>query len=120
MVAFKSTVRFKKLTPALLWILNCVHKVSHMHQSFPEIVITSVNDSKHMENSRHYTDEAIDIRTRNFPDMMTKKVFINTLSRELNRSPEALITDRFTVLHESIGTPNEHFHVQVNKGMTYP
>jgi hypothetical protein len=119
MVRFKVNVRIKELTPALLWMLTCVSRVSKMHALFPTIVITSINDSKHSENSRHYTDEAIDIRTHNFPNDIVKKIFLDTLDRELNRNPEATKLGAFTLLHESIGTPNEHFHIQVKRGEKY-
>lgn len=35
-----------------------------------EVTITSGNDGKHMKNSKHYTDEAVDIRTK---DMINPK-----------------------------------------------
>jgi CRISPR/Cas system CMR-associated protein Cmr5 small subunit len=117
---FKHSVRIKQYTPALAWMLYQIEKCEHMHQSFPEIVITSINDSSHMEGSRHYTGEAVDIRTHNFPDMIAKNTFVNTLLYMLNNNFEASVRDRFSILHESVGTPNEHIHVQVKRGQKYP
>lgn len=86
----------------------------------PTITITSVNDSNHMVGSRHFSDEAVDIRTKNFKDDKEKNQFIQLLSTRLNTNPEALRGDAFTVLFEDANTPNEHIHVQVRKGQTYP
>ena len=119
-VAFKKSVRVEEFTQALAWMLYILEQVSRIHPSFPNpIVVTSIDDGKHSTNSKHYKGEALDIRTHNFEDTMSKRVFMNTYLRELNKHPEAAETDKFIILHESIGTPNEHFHVQVKKGMTY-
>lgn len=40
----------------------------------PTPVITSGNDSKHMRGSRHYDDQAIDIRCNNIPDEHCEKI----------------------------------------------
>ena len=76
-----------------------------------DLVITSGNDSTHGPGSRHYTDEAIDVRTHNFT------------SREARRNFrvrwEAALGPQFRVLLEHEGKPNEHFHAQVRKGHTY-
>lgn len=114
MVMFKSTVRLKRLTPALLTMLNALYAadLEKLVGQPEDLVITSGNDSTHAANSRHYTDEALDVRSKTFINEATKEQFRVTL--EANLGPQ------FRVLHESNGTPNEHYHIQVKKGQTFP
>lgn len=76
-----------------------------------DLVVTSGNDSTHSTGSRHYTDEAIDLRSHNFVSRAAK--------REFRVWWEEYLGPQFRVLLEQEGTPNEHFHAQVKKGHTY-
>ena len=38
-----------------------------------ELVITSIEDGRHMEGSKHYTGEALDLRTRYFTEEEKRK-----------------------------------------------
>lgn len=107
----KQSVRFKAFTPALLRILHGVFAVAHKCEDVPEVVITSANDSTHGEHSRHYTNEAVDLRSRSFPSPTAKQKFAALLRLELGPA--------FTVLYEGAGTDNEHWHVQPKKGTAY-
>lgn len=116
MIAVKETARFKKLTTSLLWILSRLDLISKISALCPsEVVITSVDDSTHSSNSKHYLDEAIDIRSHNFT-VDNKEPFREELERFLNIGSPC----PFIVLLESLGTPNEHFHAQVKKGYRCP
>ncbi len=110
-ICFKVNCRFKKWTPALGYILNVLNLIQNKAPWIPDLVVTSVNDGKHMQNSKHYTDEAVDLRTRDFKSSDDKEHFIKLLREYLG--------PKFTVLHESVGTANEHIHVQVKKGTVY-
>jgi hypothetical protein len=82
-----------------------------------ELVITSGSeggpqDHVHAPSSRHYTGEAIDIRTHNFPSRLAATEFYSALKRQLGHD--------FTVLFEFPGAPSEHIHVQPAKGTIYP
>tara|TARA_R110002020_G_scaffold373638_1_gene585163 strand:+ start:155 stop:544 length:390 start_codon:yes stop_codon:yes gene_type:complete len=107
----KASVRFKAFTPALIYILSVVYMEAAKCDDVQSIVITSANDSRHSTHSRHYTSEALDIRTRNFPSGAARKRFTSALKRSLG--------PRFTVLFESAGTPNQHIHIQPKKGTVY-
>jgi hypothetical protein len=114
MLICKASVRFKRLTPALMEILNTLfamdqHRAADVQPA--DLVITSANDSTHGATSRHYRDEAIDVRSKTFPEGL-KGPFRALLEAELG--------PRFRVLLEDRGTPNEHFHCQVKKGQTFP
>lgn len=74
------------------------------------ITITSGSDGQHSPGSQHPKGTAIDIRSHSFSDF----------SRERFRAAyEAKLGPQFRVLHEYIGTPQEHFHAQVRKGHTF-
>lgn len=114
-----SRVLLKRPSPSLIWVFSVLEGIrsSITLDLPPALVITSINDSQHLPNSRHYTDEALDIRSKHFPDNLSKHHFRNALEVRLNdhyRDPQ-----KFRVLFENDGTPNEHFHVQVKKGESF-
>ena len=108
-VTCKPTVRFKGFTFPLLTILDTLVWLDvHKGAGQPEdLVITSANDSQHSAGSKHYENLAVDVRSSSFADLTAKSLFADTLRRELGTA--------FTVLYESDGTPNQHFHVQTKK-----
>lgn len=120
MIYFKETVRIVKYSFALHHILNCLHEIDRQPSNdMPaEIWITSIHDSQHMPASKHYRDEAVDLRSKNFPDHTAKQNFITRFLNTLNSHEE--YPDCFSVLFENEGTPNEHIHAQVRKGFTFP
>jgi hypothetical protein len=107
-VICKPTVRFKGFTYSLLTILDTlVWLDAHKVKGQPEdIVITSANDSTHKANSKHYSNEALDVRSKTM-SADTRSLFIDALRKELGAA--------FTVLYEYDGTPNAHLHIQVAK-----
>jgi hypothetical protein len=110
-LAVKSSARFKAITPALLRILQGVFLVAQRTTDVSELVITSVNDSEHMDGSRHYSNEALDLRVRNLPSDLARQRLQAQLRAELGPA--------FTVLYEHAGTPNQHLHIQVKRGTIY-
>lgn len=119
MITFKENVRFKVLSPSLTWMITCLHQLDQNRPvcSPEELTITSVNDSVHTENSKHYKNEAIDIRSHNFSALINKKTFLHLFENMLNTHPA--LPNRFVILLEDEGKANEHFHVQVKKGMIF-
>lgn len=107
----KPSVRFKAFTPALLRLLRGVWTVALGCTDVPEIVITSANDSTHGEGSRHYSNEALDLRVHNFLSGEARGRFVAALRAELGPA--------FTVLLEAAGTSNAHIHCQPKKGTSY-
>lgn len=113
MVTFKDSVRLRRLTPALKRILDVLFDIDGSTPWLPpDLVVTSLNDSTHGEHSRHYTDEAADVRTHNFAAAADAHTFRDLLAHRLGQ--------RFTVLLEDEGRPNEHVHIQPLKGTVYP
>ena len=111
-VVCKPGVRFKGFTRGLVRILGAVLLVAE-RTPMAQVVITSANDGTHSRRprSRHYTNEAVDIRSRSFRTAESRNRFLGRLRRELGSS--------FWLDYERAGTPHEHFHVQVRKGHTY-
>lgn len=106
-------VKIKVLSPALGYIF---YKLTIFHDEkmspHPEnLVITSINDGVHMQGSKHYTDEAIDLRSKNF-EIDEQKV-------EFALRFQDYLGPKFRVLLENYAGENEHFHVQVRRGMKF-
>jgi hypothetical protein len=112
MLTTKPGVRFATITPALLHMLGVVERLSRSLFGLPAegLVITSGSDSTHMAGSKHYTGEAIDLRSKTL-NQTSKSGLIGTLRAELG--------SQFTVLLEHDGQPNEHVHIQVKKGRRF-
>ena len=111
-VTCKPSVRFKGFTRGLIRILVAVQRVAERTR-MAQVVITSANDGKHSQRprSRHYTDEALDIRSRNFQTAAARDRFLARLREELG--------GRFYVAYESHGKPNAHIHVQPRRGTVW-
>ena len=79
--------------------------VANVAQELPfPVTITSGTDGKHMKGSKHYTGEAIDIRSKNFPNKRAKQEFIAAVLLRLGPGYEAFL--------ESEGKASEHIHVE--------
>jgi hypothetical protein len=106
----KNGVNFK-VVPQIDTAILKINKVYQNVLNDPDykILITSANDSKsHSKNSAHYRGEAVDIRIKNI-DRHSKNEIISTVKE--------ILGDRFFILHEDRGKPNEHLHIQLkNKG----
>jgi hypothetical protein len=111
-VTCKPSVRFQGFTRGLIRILVAVQRVAERTR-MAQVVITSANDGKHSQRprSRHYTNEALDLRSRNFRTTVARDRFLARLREELGR--------RFYVAYEGHGTPNAHIHVQPRRGTVW-
>ena len=119
MIAYKAGVRVHRRTLALSHIENCALQ-TQAELGYPAVLlVTSINDGRHMRDplSRHYTDEAIDIRTKG---PLVNSMGTHERKRRFRRQYQALLGACFYVMLESLGKPNEHLHVQVAKGRVYP
>jgi hypothetical protein len=108
MIFTKTTVKFAHIAPAGFRILGALELVSRTLQV--DLTISAGTDGLHAKNSRHYTGEAYDVRTRGIDAPMLQAI-IEMLKLELG--------PRFTVLYEDPGTANQHLHLQPLKGSTY-
>ncbi len=92
----KSNVKLNDLQPQILIAAMVANDVYRQHGK--ELVITSVNDSKHSEHSLHYSGNAIDIRTRYF-DYQEKLDVYKEISKRL-------VSDFDVVLEK------DHIHIE--------
>jgi hypothetical protein len=114
-----NSVKLKRITPGLalmFYVVELYHREGNKDIQPKNLVITSINDGKHLPNSRHYKDEAFDMRSKNFSSNKKKMLYKEAIQNQLNVDGD----NKFTVLLENIGTENEHFHFQVKKGLSYP
>lgn len=78
-----------------------------------DLTITSACDGEHSgPNDPHHRGEAYDVRTHDMVEA-TKTIVLNSLINLLGET-------NFYCFLESPGTDNEHIHMQVKKGTTYP
>lgn len=105
-VTCKAGVVFAGFTPALLRILVGLMRLSEAWV----VMITAGSDGTHLDTSRHYTFEAVDVRTKHYSGNR-KLAFVEAVKRELGPA--------FTVLLEDEGGPQEHLHIQPVRGTDY-
>lgn len=110
-VQVKDGVLFSIIAPGGFRILNAIETTARKLSK--ALTITSACDGMHSgPNDPHRRGEAYDVRSHDF-DEATKPVILNCF--------QALLpSDQFYCFLESPGTDNEHFHLQVKKGTTYP
>ena len=117
MVKFKHNVRIRTWTGDLSFILTKLLTIDRnwrtLEQEFPglppDFVVTSIEDGVHSTNSKHYIGKAIDLRSKTFTSRQAK--------RDFRWEFERFLGPRYRVLLEQEGQANEHFHVQVKKGL---
>lgn len=74
--------------PRSFWILAAVSDVSD-YMTVP-IIITSGTDGKHMTGSKHYTGEAVDIRSRNMTPLQ-RDYFVKALQERLGLDYQVIV-----------------------------
>jgi hypothetical protein len=93
---FKDGVKLLGISPEITAIFPVIAKIwMEMGQT---LVITSVCDGKHSENSLHYSGRAIDCRTR---------YFSTEQKQELLQRVKMSLTDEFDVVLE-----DTHLHIE--------
>lgn len=66
-----------------------------------DMMITSGNDSRHMPGSKHYTDEALDFRTKTLTKTQ-QRALADTVQRRLGR-------------HYDVVLESDHLHVEYDQ-----
>lgn len=88
----------KEQTVLAMFILNRIVEKS----GAPELEITSCTDGKHTINSLHYKGMAFDFHCKSWGPLKGR------IFEELRKS----LGPHFDVLHEDVGLPNEHGHIE--------
>ena len=100
---FKNGV-YLKIQPEMAMALPLIDGAYHDIDADAECVVTSANDSRHMDGSLHYEGLAVDLRTRDLhPDAIQRLVL--ALRRRLNGDEKA--NRPYQVIVES-----DHIHVE--------
>jgi hypothetical protein len=98
----KPGLKFGNSIVAICFAAAIVNSIYEKHGV--ECVITSVNDGKHKDDSKHYSDEAFDVRTKNIYTDAIKKRMVQEIKDSLG--------ENFDVILEGEGTANEHLHIE--------
>ena len=99
----KPGVIFEGFTRELALILLAL--VSTAEKLGLPLVITAGSDGKHKKGSRHYTFQAIDVRS---------KTLTGEQRTAVGASLRTTLGPKFLVLLENSGTENEHFHIELD------
>lgn len=91
----------RRIQPDALLIIMIVQSV-YTSMGIPDLMITSLLDGTHMDNSLHYKGMAVDFRTKTTG--MGQRIY------DLVR--KALPLNLYDVLLEDKDLPNEHLHVE--------
>jgi len=98
----KPNVNIENLVPVIKEKLD---SLDDLYKSMrEELVLSSGNDGKHKKGSKHYTDEAIDIRIKNIPEITIQRyiLFLKSIEKIFQDVP-------FDVL---ISTNPPHIHIE--------
>ena len=97
----KPGVRVAGLRPEILLAVTAAEGIWRHYNG--EAVITSGVEGRHRRGSAHFTGRAVDLRTKNIAE--------GNRPRAAAKLKEALGAE-YDVIHEAIGTPGEHVHVE--------
>lgn len=102
LIKVKSTVRPRSLT-----ILAAAANAAQLMGLPVDVVVTSGEDGKHMDRSKHYTGDALDLRSKTISPVRLKRAYLAAILERLG--------PKYSGILEHVGKPNEHFHIQVRK-----
>lgn len=109
-VRTKQGVLFSVIAPGGFEILRAITETAKALDC--DLTITSGCDGTHSgPNDPHHRGEAYDVRSHDLSAEQKQVVLTQFISK---------LGDRFYCFLESPGTTNEHYHLQVRKGGTYP
>jgi hypothetical protein len=128
-VLVKAGVTFTTIAPAGFRLLAAIERAARELQL--PLMITSACDGEHSgPHDPHHRGEAYDLRTRDLTEGQKDLVLmaIITACSEPGAPPpfllpgvkRSLATALFFGFVEAPRTPNEHIHVQLRQGRTYP
>jgi hypothetical protein len=108
-IRVKDGVSFSIIAPGGFRILAAVESAA-AHAAH-DLTITSGTDGEHSgPDDPHHRGEAYDVRSQDLPDKNLALAAIMNFLGDI----------RFFGFIEDPDTENEHFHIQVRKGMMYP
>jgi len=106
MIRCKESVRFAILRP---YIYNHFQSINQLFQGFGVDCIITCGTEAHGADDPHTHGFAVDLRSKHLPDSGTKHAVLQAL--------RDILGVLYTVILESEGQNNEHFHIQVRKNL---
>lgn len=106
MIRCKESVRFAVLRP---YIYNHFQAMNQAFQGFGVDCIITCGTEAHGADDPHTHGFAVDLRSKHLPDSAAKHSVLATL--------QGMLGGIYTVILESEGETNEHFHIQVRKNL---
>jgi hypothetical protein len=105
MIKFKYGVKLNRMKPQLA---TAVAVAESFYRDFGpgDMTVTSANDGVHSTNSLHYSGYAVDLRINNLSGIPASQR--STLAGLIKQALGA----EWDVVHEYVGTSNEHLHVE--------
>lgn len=103
-IKIKPGVIMVGLSPIMRPVLLAADRIMRLHGV--DLVITSALDGAHSAGSFHYYGFAVDIRSKH----LIKEDQQSVLSQLIDALPD------FQVIIECQDTPNQHFHIESEKG----
>lgn len=122
----KNDVQFATIAPAGFRLLAALDTVSRRMRL--DLMLTSGTDGQHSgPTDPHYRGEAYDVRTHTL-SAADKVAMVKGVLELVSMGPDdgpvmasgGWATRCFFGFVEAAGTPNEHAHFQVRKGVTFP
>lgn len=105
LLKLKSNVKLSGLSTQVLLAIQVAHAIWAADKE-PEMVVTSINDSRHSLKSKHWTGDAFDLRVR---DPISGK-WVSMVPSKIARLRECL-TDDYDVVDETDGD-GPHIHIE--------
>jgi len=103
---FKDGVSVRQLSTQQLFIMETVRDVMEVVAGV-NCWVTSLNDGRHSFTSLHWSNAAVDFRSKHLPNLETKYNVLDAIRERF--SPFGRDYD---VILEDVGTDNEHYHVE--------
>ena len=103
MIYFKDGVRIKILLPEIWTLFPILDEIWRVTAE-KNPTITSANDSKHKLQSKHYVNQALDIRSKDLSEQQKDQI-LEELKKRLNPIG-------YDVILEGRGSSWEHYHVE--------
>lgn len=98
LIKLKSTVRTPKVVVIVCAVVNTANILG-----LPDMLVTSGNDSKHKKGSKHYSDEALDFRTKHLTSEQKHKLVLMVRTR---------LGKDYDVILEFENKADEHVHIE--------
>lgn len=102
MTQLKPGVRLKDLQPQVVLAITVAEHI-WWHAAQTMLVVTSCNDGEHKADSFHYRGLAVDLRIKTMPEKLRAQAV---------RQLQDALGAEFDVLHEGVGTDQEHVHCE--------